>query len=71
MRNWPSSEMQGVENDDLAVPVNKTFVHHTSFLAADTQPCVLMLFWNTFTQTIAHHSLNFIPVSKSFKMVNF
>ena len=35
-------EIWGVENDDLAVPVNNTLVCHTSSLAADTQPCVLI-----------------------------
>ena len=35
-------EIRGVENGELAVPVNNTLVHHTAFLAADTQPCVLM-----------------------------
>ena len=35
-------EIQGVENGKLAVPV-KTLVHHTAFLAAETQPCVLIL----------------------------
>ena len=35
-------EIRGAENDELAVPVNNTLVHHTAFLAADTQPCVLM-----------------------------
>ena len=30
------------ENGELAVPVNNTPVHHTAFLAADTQPCVLI-----------------------------
>ena len=29
-------EIQGVENSKLAVPVNNTLVHHTTFLAADT-----------------------------------
>ena len=29
-------EIQGVENGELAVPVNNTLVHHTVFLAADT-----------------------------------
>ena len=29
-------EIQGVENGDLVIPVNNTFVCHTSFLAADT-----------------------------------
>ena len=36
-------EIQGVENGELAVPVNNTLVRHTAFLAADTQPCVLIL----------------------------
>ena len=36
-------EIQGVENSELAVPVNNTLVHHTAFLAADTQPCLLVL----------------------------
>ena len=35
-------EIWGVENGDLAVPVNNTLVCRMSFLAADTQPCVLM-----------------------------
>ena len=34
-------EIWGVENGDLAVPVNNALVCRTSFLAADTQPCVL------------------------------
>ena len=29
-------EIRGVENGDLAVPVNNTLVCHMSFLAADT-----------------------------------
>ena len=29
-------EIQGVENGELAVPVNNTLVHNTAFLAADT-----------------------------------
>ena len=36
-------EIQGVENGELAVPVNNTLVHHTAFLAADTRLCVLIL----------------------------
>ena len=36
-------EIQGVENGELAVPVNNTLVHHTVFLAADTRPCVLII----------------------------
>ena len=35
-------EIRGAENDELAVPVNNTLVHHMAFLAADTRPCVLM-----------------------------
>ena len=33
----------GVENGDLVVPVNNTLVCHTTFLAADTQLCVLIV----------------------------
>ena len=36
-------EIQWVENSKLAVPINNTLVHHIAFLAADTQPCVLMV----------------------------
>ena len=36
-------EIQGVENYELAVPVNNTLVCHPAFLATDTQPCVLIL----------------------------
>ena len=36
-------EIWGVENGDLAVPVNKTLVCHMTSLAADTRPCVLIL----------------------------
>ena len=35
-------EIRVVENGKLAVPVNNTLVYHTAFLAADTQPCVLI-----------------------------
>ena len=35
-------EIQGVENSELAVPVNNTLVNHTAFLAADTRACVLI-----------------------------
>ena len=34
-------EIRSVENDDLVVPVNNILVFRTSFLAAETQPCVL------------------------------
>ena len=36
-------EILGVENGDLVVLVNNTLVCCTSFLAADTQPCVLII----------------------------
>ena len=42
-------EIQGVENGELAVPVNNTLVCHTDFLAADTRPCVLITYIITFT----------------------
>ena len=35
-------EIRGVENGELAVPVNNILVRHTAFLAADTRPCVLI-----------------------------
>ena len=35
-------KIQGVKNGNLATPVNNTLVCHTSFLAADTQLCVLI-----------------------------
>ena len=35
-------EIRGLENGELAVPVNNTLVRHKAFLAADTQPCVLI-----------------------------
>ena len=35
-------EIRGVENSELAVPVNNILVCHTAFLAADTGPCVLI-----------------------------
>ena len=53
-------EIWGIENDDLAVPVNKTLVCRMSFLAADTRLCVLiypqtMLFTSeTSTYQITH-----------------
>ena len=36
-------EIWGVESSELAVPINNTLVRHTTFLAADTWPCVLIL----------------------------
>ena len=44
-------EIRGAENGELAVPVNNTLVHHTAFLAADTRPCVLIVY-NYFTPQI-------------------
>ena len=35
-------EIRGVENGELAVPVNNTLACHTAFLADDTRPCVLI-----------------------------
>ena len=35
-------EIQGIENNDLVVPVNNTLVCCMSFLAADIQPCILI-----------------------------
>ena len=37
-------EIRGAENGELAVPVNNTLVSHTAFLAADTRPCVLIIY---------------------------
>ena len=36
-------EIREIENDDLVVLVNNTLVCRSSFLAADTQPCVLIV----------------------------
>ena len=35
-------DIRGVENGELAVPINNTLVCNMAFLAADTRPCVLM-----------------------------
>ena len=35
-------DIRGVENDELAVPVNNTLMCHTAFLAVDTRLCVLI-----------------------------
>ena len=35
-------EIRGVENGELAVPVNDTLMRYMAFLAADTQPYVLI-----------------------------
>ena len=37
------TEIQGVENGELAVSVNNRLVGHTAFLATDTRPCVLII----------------------------
>ena len=34
-------EISGAENSDLVVPINNTLVCCMSFLAGNTQPCVL------------------------------
>ena len=36
-------EIQGVENNDLTVPINNTLVCHISFFASDAQLCVLIV----------------------------
>ena len=36
-------EIRGVENGELASPVNNTLMHHTAFLAADTRSCILII----------------------------
>ena len=46
-------EIQGTQNGELAVPVNNTLVSHTAFLAADTQPCVLIFGKTTMIKTIS------------------
>ena len=35
-------EIRWIENNHFAVPVNNALVYHSSFLAADTGPCVLI-----------------------------
>ena len=40
-------EIRGAENGELAVPVNNTLVCHMAFLAADTQPYVLIIDYPT------------------------
>ena len=36
------TEIRGVENNELADPVNNTLVHHMAFLTTDTRLCVLI-----------------------------
>ena len=49
-------EIRGVENSKLAFPVNNALVHHTAFLAADTQPCVLIIFCEASSKVKHFHS---------------
>ena len=52
-------EIQGVENDELAVPVNNTLVCHMAFLAADhdTRPCVLIYeFYCSYIAIVRQHT---------------
>ena len=63
-------EIRGVENSELAVPVNNTLVHHMAFLAADTQPCLLVLLlvnggFDGFFKSQSHVHLNFITCCAS------
>ena len=51
------TEIRGVENGELAVPVNITLVHHTAFLATDTQPCVLIMVLGTSAFHSGHHKI--------------
>ena len=50
-------EIREVENGGLVVPVNNTLVHHTAFLAADTRPCVLIVYCKTFDGENLHSSM--------------
>ena len=53
-------EIRGVENSELAVPVNNILVRHTAFLDADTRPCVLiMLYTEDFSM---HHYVRFSQI---------
>ena len=59
-------EIQGVENVDLVVTVNNTLVCRTSFLAADTRLCVLILLKVYVTVVVTVH----VYVHLSNKWVN-
>ena len=52
-------EISGVENGDLAVPVNNTLVCRMSSFAADTRPCVLITICHSQTspQVLFMHTL--------------
>ena len=54
-------EIQGVENSELAVPVNNTFVRHTAFLATDTWSCVLIYIF--IKVSLGDHDTNFMIIS--------
>ena len=56
-------EIRGAENGELAVPVNNTLVSHTAFLAADTRPCVLILYYNIIIASICSFN-NFLDTMK-------
>ena len=47
-------EIRGAENGELAVPVNNILASHTTFLAADTRPCVLI--YCTGFKRLANHA---------------
>ena len=54
-------EIQGVENGELAVPVNNTLMSHMAFLAAYTRPCVLItihvkFMYNNWLNKVYHFS---------------
>ena len=49
-------EIRGVENGELAVPVNNTLVCHTAFLAADTRPCILITSFLAYNKNVFTHS---------------
>ena len=44
-------EMRGVDNGELAFPVNNIVVHYTAFLATGTRPCVFMF---VYIKVISH-----------------
>ena len=52
-------KIQGVKNGNLAAPVNNTLVRHTSFMAADTQLCVLICTTNILC--VANTSYMYVP----------
>ena len=52
-------KIQGVKHGNLAAPVNNTLVSHTSFLATDTPPCVLICTTNILC--LANTSYMYVP----------